>query len=159
VGFDFLETFRRLRKSFLVIDHDPEIIGQLNAAKVEHRYGDGSDLEFLETLELSDADIVVSTIPDVETNLLIAHQAKRGAEEPPTVMAVAHNISNALELYDGGVDYVILPHFLGGRYASSMVQRFLGHAEAVEEAKKEQLQYLKKRAALGHEHPMIERFR
>ncbi|OGZ00249.1 MAG: hypothetical protein A2945_04445 [Candidatus Liptonbacteria bacterium RIFCSPLOWO2_01_FULL_52_25] len=167
VGFDFLETFKHLRKPFLVVDHDPEIIGQLLHAKVEHRYGDGSDLEFLETLELRNADIVVSTIPDVETNLLIAREAKRvspeqgrrGAGELPTVMAVAHNISNALELYDGGVDYVILPHFLGGRYASSMVHKFFEHAEAVEEAKKEQLDYLKKRSTLGHEHPMIDRFR
>ena len=158
VGFDFIELFKGMKKDFLVIDHDPEIIGQMKMEKVDHEYGDASDIDFLESLKLDEASLIVSTIPDLETNLLIAEAAKRHASGP-IFLTVTHSISNALALYEAGVDYVILPHFLGGKYASEIAKRFLKDAKEIRQMRKEHVKNLLARSALGHEHPVLERFR
>jgi len=58
-------------------------------------------------------------------------------------MAVAHSISNALTLYDAGAAYVILPHFLGGKYASTIAHKLFRKVELAEEMRDEHIKDLK----------------
>ncbi len=158
IGFDFIDTFQQWNRPFLVIDQDPEVIAQLAAERLDHEFGDAGDIELLESLGLSGADIIVSTIPDLETNLLILEVSRKNTNAP-VFMAVAHNISNALRLYEAGATYVILPHFLGGEYASSLAKRFVEKSEDVVAIRAEHIERLKHHSARGHEHPIIERYR
>src|SRR3989344_7438376 len=158
IGLDFLETFVKWQKPFLVIDHDPEVIGMLAKEKIDHSFGNAGDIDFLDTLKLSNAEIIVSTIPDLEINLLILESSQKGENKPP-VMVVAHSISNALRLYEAGAAYVILPHFLGGEYAASFAQKFVQSAKEVQSMRLHHIEYLKHRAEHGHEHPILEKYR
>ena len=158
IGLDFLETFVKWQRPFLVIDHDPEVIGMLAKEKIDHSFGNAGDIDFLDTLKLSNAEIIVSTIPDLEINLLILESSQKGENKPP-VMVVAHSISNALRLYEAGAAYVILPHFLGGEYAASFAQKFVQSAEEVQSTRMHHIEYLKNRAQRGHEHPILEKYR
>lgn len=152
VGFEFIEYFNRQGSRFLVLDHDPEVIAGLARDGVNHEYGDAYDPDLLDELKVSAAELVVSTVPDLETNLVLLASAKR-RDTGPIVMIVAHRISHALELYEAGADYVILPHFLGGAYAASLVGDLTASAGARQKIRTTHIAQLRARTAHGHEHP------
>jgi Kef-type K+ transport system membrane component KefB/Trk K+ transport system NAD-binding subunit len=158
IGFEFVKLFKTEEAKFVVIDHDPDIIQQLAADRVPYEFGDASDIDFLDEFDIRQSELVVSTASDLETNLLILTAAKRGGEGP-TVINVAHSISNALELYSAGSNYVILPHFLGGTHAASLVQKFMDHATKMHNIREEHIAHLLERAERSQEHPELERYR
>ena len=152
LGYDFLETLSYAGKDFLVVEYDPITNADLKRRGVAHEFGDAGDVDFLESLELSGTELVISTIPDSETNLLI-HRAVKAKSPGAIVMVLAHRIKDALSHYDEGVDYVILPHFLGGKYAAELVVKFKDKKSHYKKLRREHIESLKLRIALGHEHP------
>lgn len=152
IGSDFVATLRDMNEKFLVIDHDPEAVERLAKAGIAVEYGDASDWDFLDALEFAKAELVISTIPDSETNTLI-HRAVRQDNERAVVLVVAHRVGDALSHYDEGVDYVILPHFLGGRYAADLVAKFRADKERYGHLRSKHIEHLQQRLDSGHEHP------
>ena len=152
IGYDFMEKFKEHGYTFLVVDHNPETIEKLRQEGVDAEYGDAGDFDFLEALELNGVELAVSTIPDAETNLLI-NKAIKAHNPGAVVMVVAHRIKDALAHYDEGVDYVILPHFLGGKYASEIMIKLQKDENELSSIKKAHIDYLQFRVSLGHEHP------
>lgn len=147
IGYDFKAAFDKLKKKCLVVDFDPHIIEAMRKNGVECRYGDASDPEFLEELSMSCIKMVVSTIPDIETNLLLIKTFQRSRA---VIIVMAYTISEAEALYKEGANYVVMPHFLGGHYASSMLEEFGFHARKFSQERRKHLRYLAKRKAIGH---------
>jgi hypothetical protein len=58
-----------------------------------------------------------------------------------------------MKYYEEGVDYVILPHFLGGEHASNIVTNVRNKKLNLERKRKDHIRHLKNRQAIGHEHP------
>lgn len=154
IGHDFVESFRKLKESFLVVDHNPEILEQLEKRKIQTEFGDASDFDFLQNLDFSNTELVISTIPDAEANLLI-NKAVKNRNRKTVVLVVAHKVNDALNHYDEGVDYVILPHFLGGKHAAELVTSLKSDRKKYSSLRKSHLKYLQLRVALNHEHPQI----
>jgi len=123
VGEDFVKVFRKLGVAFLVVDYNPESIRRLEGEGVPSRFGDAEDPEFLEELGLSKMKLVVSTIPDYKTNGLLIQSVLKDSPRA-IVIPISHNVSEAMGLYDLGASYVVMPHYLGARYASGMIGRF-----------------------------------
>ncbi|RJQ28802.1 sodium:proton exchanger [Candidatus Parcubacteria bacterium] len=151
IGYDFIQTFRRSGKNFLVVDYNPDIVRELSREGINVEYGDAGDLGFLESLNVETAELVVSTLPDVETNLLIA-TVVRQRNHNAVVFAVAHQVADALKLYTAGVDYVVLPHFLGGQYAASLIEKLGSDKGQFAKLRNDHLAYLNLRSSLGHEY-------
>lgn len=158
VSYDFVQLLRKEKIDFLILDHDPEVIEQLKREGYNCEYGDVSNPDFLEDMKLDEARLVISTAADIEADHIIISTAKR-KDTGPLVWVVSNNISNALELYDSGADYVILPHFLGGKYAASLLRRHTRGEINIPNIRKKHIAMLKTRAEYGHEHPQIERRR
>ncbi len=158
VGMDFVESLRKKKKKFLVIDFDPVIVKELKEQGINCRYGDAEDAEFLDSLELGSVKMVISTIPDLETNRLLTEHV-RGVNPDAVLILTAHHIADAHMLYDLGADYVIMPHFLGSSYASEMVITHGANKDTFAYEKKKHLAYLKDKEKHGHEHPVSEKFR
>ena len=59
------------------MDFNPEIIKNLIAEKVPCIYGDVGDIEILERLNLKEASMVISTVPDKNDNLLLIMETKK----------------------------------------------------------------------------------
>lgn len=161
IGFNFIAHFgagrAKDRKGFVVVDHDPEIIASLGRKSIQAIYGDAGDLDLLEELGVSKAELVISTIPNLDTNLLILNAARRETAAIP-VIVLAHSIANAMVLYEAGASYVILPHFLGGEHAASLTREFTKDLKALARIRKEHIAHLKKRVGAGHEHPALARY-
>lgn len=144
VGQDFVGAFKKLGKSYLVVDFNPESIKRLQVEGEPFKFGDAEDIEFLRELSLSKAELCVSTIPDFKTNMLLTLIIR---EENPKaiIIVISHDIKQAEELYSAGATYVIMPHYLGARHAANMISRLEGDRKEFEEEKEKHLAYIQKR--------------
>lgn len=121
-GHEFLHLFRDMKQRYLVVDYDPEVIEHLEAQGVRHAYGDATDTEFLEEINAGHAKFIASTITDKRVNLLILQYLHRYSTDI-TFLCHARTYEDALELYEHGAAYVILPRFLGSEYVTSHIKR------------------------------------
>lgn len=152
IGYDFADSFKREGRQFLVIDYNPETIEELKMNGVSSHYGDASDIGFLEELDTKNLELVISTIPTAATNVLIT-EVIRKSNKKAIIMVLAHTITDALTLYERGVDYVILPHFLGGQYAADIIVKMGTSRRRFSALKTKHVTYLQSKLSLGHEHP------
>lgn len=110
-------------KKFIIIDYDPHVIKKLIAEGIPCRYGDASDIELLEELQLHKAKMVVSTIHDYDTNALILHQTKKLASHLVTILS-ASKVEAAESLYAQGASYVLIPYIVGGHHTAMLIEQF-----------------------------------
>ncbi len=156
IGYDFLESFKKIKKKFLIVDYNPETILDLAKEGIDCRYGDASDSELLNELNFPNAKMVISTIPDFDTNLLLINEIRRFNKEA-VIVVVSHDTDEAIELYDKGATYVIMPHFLGGHHASTLIERYGLNFNKFLKEKIAHIEHLKMRKELGHKHPKHEK--
>ncbi len=106
-------------------------------------------------MNFSKVKMVISTIPAIDTNLLLIKKVKEANKEA-IIAVVSHQIDNALKLYDEGATYVIMPHFLGGCHASTMIESNQLSLSGFLKEKVAHIEHLKLRKEMGHEHPVYE---
>ncbi len=152
IGYSLLKSIKKLKKSYVIIDYDPEIIKKLKSENINCIYGDASNIEFVSEFNLEAAKMFISTIPDIEINMLLLKQFKK-RNNSATIIQTANQIDDALELYKEGSDYVILPHFLGGDYASTLIEKYAGNLQDFLSEKVNHISTLKERKEQGFEHP------
>lgn len=120
---NFLDAFKKLGKSYLVIDYNPETIDQLQAQGVRCRYGDANDPEFLEELELDGVKLVIMNLTDFEANRLVLNHVRYHNQRTVVIsMTKSDKVSSALELYEKGATYVMMPHYLGSSRISNIIR-------------------------------------
>ncbi|MBI2414770.1 cation:proton antiporter [candidate division WWE3 bacterium] len=147
VGYDFIEKFKHLGQSFLCIDYDPDVIKDLVASGINCKYGDVEDADFLDDLNIYESKMIVSTIPEFEANMFLLRMVKKNPEI--IIITISYTIDDALRLYDAGADYVILPHFVGGRFVADMAEKADFDNKKFDEERSSHLDYLKQRKELG----------
>ena len=152
VGYDFIKTFKHFGQAFLCVDFDPDIVSELKQRGINCKYGDAEDSEFLDDLKLAESKIVVSTIPDFDTNLFILKKV-RDTSAGPLVILISYNLEEAIKLYDRGASYVVMPHFISGEFAAKLARDAGYGLSSLSDKKKEHIAYLHERKALGHVHP------
>ncbi len=156
IGYDLLKSFKRTKKKFLIIDYDPEVIVNLAKEGIDCRYGDASDFELLNELNLNNIKMIYSTIPDFDTNILLISKI-REINTKAIIIVISHQIDEAMKLYDQGATYVIMPHFLGGHHASTLIEKYGFNVNKFLKQKITHVEYLQDRKNQGHEHPQHHR--
>lgn len=121
-GYEYIKAFRELKERYIVIDYDPNVIDSLEEEGVRHAYGDATDAEFLNELNVPRAKLVVSTITDQATNMTLLHYV-RAANQTTSFICHANNLDEANELYQAGASYVTLPHYIGSERVSGFIKR------------------------------------
>ncbi len=157
IGFDILESLKKIKSKFLVVDYDPEVISKLTKKKYTCMYGDANDFELLNDLNLSTTKMVISTIPLLETNLLLINKV-REENKKAIILVVSHQIDEAMRLYEEGATYVLMPHFLGGKQFSMMIENHKLSTSKFLKEKILHLEHLDYRKKLGQDHPRHEDF-
>src|SRR3989338_9673569 len=140
------KMFKKLKKmkiSFAVVDYNPKAILVLAKEKIDCIYGDGGDADFLTEIPLAKAKMIISTIPDEASNLTIRERLKKYGSKAAFI-ATAEQPHTALDLYKAGVDFVLIPHHLGGQYASHLVQQHHTNKTEYQKLGKHHYQQLKK---------------
>ncbi len=121
-GAEFIRTFRSMKKRFVVVDYDPDAVELIERQHVNFMYGDATDAELIEELNLDTSKLVVSTISDFATNEFLASWLK--ANNPGAVfVGSADTARQAAHLYSNGAAYVMMPHFIGSEKISTFMKR------------------------------------
>ena len=156
IGFGILTSLKKIKKNYLVVDFDPEVISDLKKLRIPSVYGDVDDEILLNELPLKKLKLVISTIPDFETNELLIETVKLENKEA-IIIVRAHSIEDAMDLYKKGADYVLTPHFLGGEYLANMLQEIKTDKEGYKKEKEKHIKMLNERMKKGYKHPDIEK--
>ena len=121
-GQEFVQMFKQLKQSYLVIDYDPEVIDVLEHHKINHLYGDITDIELLDEAEVAKAKLIVCTITDFASSASLLQYLERKNSQA-VVIVEAENPRHATQLYERGASYVILPHYIGSEQISAFVKK------------------------------------
>jgi len=137
MGSLFLNVFKKLGKKVCVVDNNPEVVRSLMKDGISCLYGDASNLEIFSKMNLGKVKLVVSTIPDEDLSLFLLRHFKK------KVIVTAEHVSEALDLYKEGADYVIVPHVLTGELISGVLRKIVKSGFKLGKLKEEHVRHLK----------------
>jgi Kef-type K+ transport system membrane component KefB len=139
MGESILEALEDMDIPVVVVDFDPKIVEKLKDKKVHRLFGDIADLDIQERAKLDEAKMVISTIPDIEDNLLLLKELKH-ENRKAKIVVMAMDTRDAKILYKEGADYVILPYLAGGRQIAKIIMD--NHLDNIESLKQKDQKYL-----------------
>ena len=121
-GHEFIKTFQQLHKRYLVIDYDPITVDIMQQKHIPCLYGDATDTELLDEIGIHTAKLIISTVSDFETNeQLVRHLNLLNPEV--VIVCNANSYEEALQLYELGSSYVIIPHHASSEHLNSLILR------------------------------------
>ncbi len=137
-GHEFVNTFRDMKKKYIVVDYNPDVIETLERQHIHHAYGDATDYELLEELGLAKAEMVVSILPGQTTNRELL-KYYLGKNSNGIFICHATSYDNAAELYELGASYVMLPHFIGSEKMSAFIRQHGNDKDAFDTYRKKHI--------------------
>jgi Kef-type K+ transport system membrane component KefB/Trk K+ transport system NAD-binding subunit len=140
-GHEFLKMFEQLKKRFVVIDYDPEVIDHLERHKIQYLYGDATDIELLQEAGLDKAKLIVSVVTEFETTEAIVSYAAKNNRRA-VIICHADNAEHAGKLYELGASYVMMPHYIGSEKISAFIKRTGLKKSEFKKFREKHLQYL-----------------
>ncbi|MFQ5620903.1 MAG: NAD-binding protein [Candidatus Nanoarchaeia archaeon] len=155
IGYDLVKPMTNIKGGFLAIDYNPQVVSELQGQNINCVYGDVDDVVLLDEVNLKKPKLFFSTIPFHETSMNIVRNVRK-VNKKAIIIVVAHQIKDALGLYEEGASFVLLPHFIGGKHAAHMIKKYKTTKKFYAAEKKKQIKYLKDRIKRGHEHPVHE---
>lgn len=115
VGGEVIKFLQKEKIAVVVLDFNPRQVEALKRARVPAVYGDMTDPEMLDSLNLPNAKLLISTSPSVDDNLFLLAQLKERRLDLSVIMR-AETAAEAKQLYKKGADLVILPEILAGNF-------------------------------------------
>ncbi len=144
IGKRILKKVLNYRKKIIVFDINPETIKKLMNKKIPCIYGDIGEISTIEELFAFRPKMVVSSVQNFNDNALLIKKVKQESGKI-IILVTAQDAQDALKLYDEGADYVFVPHFIGGDYASNVVEESFKDMPSLLNRKLKELKELKKR--------------
>ena len=139
MGESIMEALEDRDMDVVLVDFNPSILKKLATKKIHRLFGDIADLDIQERARLTQAKLVISTIPDAEDNMLLLKELKHENRKAKVVM-MALDSHDAKLLYKEGADYVILPHLAGGRQIAEIILD--NHLDKIEKLRDKDIKYL-----------------
>ena len=121
-GSGFVKVMKSLTKKNLVIDYDPDAIDELERKQIPYIYGDATDPELLDELNMKKTKLVISHIGDFDSNRQIVEYITQ-KNTKTVIICHADSAHQAAELYGLGASYVMLPHYIGSEKISAFIKR------------------------------------
>lgn len=122
---DHLSTVDQgIMSKLVVVDFNPNIHERLSNIGVKAIYGDVSHIDTLQHSGIEDVHVVVSTIPDsllVGTNNLTLVKQMQQLCPNARIIVTAESIQDALDMYNAGADYVLLPRVLTAQHLKEIL--------------------------------------
>ncbi len=113
VGGEIVRFLKKEKHPLVVLDFNPHQVEILLSQEIPVIFGDASDPEVLDLLSLSDAKMIISTSPDLESNKTLLEDLKLRNINIPAIIR-AETIKDAETLYKRGADFCILPEIMAG---------------------------------------------
>lgn len=120
-GTSLSRFFRKRNKDFVVVDFNPAVYSRMAAQNYNIIFGDITDADIIEAANLKGAKLVVSTISQLEDNLILLEYIKKLEKPPRTIMTMSTK-RDAIKLYEKGASYVIVPDIVAGEYIRHLIE-------------------------------------
>ena len=120
MGGALMEELLSKKDKLLIVDYNPDVINVLKKKKISCIYGDITSPELLDKIDLKKLKLVISTIPCYEENLHLVKKIKRLAPHLK-VIATGSRISETLNLYKAGADFVVTPKIIAGQELAHII--------------------------------------
>ncbi len=143
VGEHIIKTLQKQKTQFLVVDHNPDVAEKYSALGIPVLCGDITDPHIQELAALKTAKLVISTLPDLNDNLMVIDAVAKNKSKTK-VIVTAQEESDATILYDRNTDYVILPHFIGGMHIARLLGTGIGFNSHLKALKQNHLKLLRR---------------
>lgn len=121
MGKSVLDALLSEGEKVLVVDFNPDVVKNLISKKVKSIFGDISDFEIQERAALRDAKLIISTVSDIEDNMILISEIKK-IKKGPKIVAIANDNGEEKELYKAGANYVVQPHLLSGKHVAHLIK-------------------------------------
>ncbi|MBI4439209.1 cation:proton antiporter [Candidatus Woesearchaeota archaeon] len=108
-----IPALRKMRKQFILVDHNPEKIKSLSESGISCICSDMTNPEVFEQANLKEASAIISTVHNFQANTALIRKIK-GERSKAIVMVASNDEEEAIRLYEAGADFVIIPLTLGG---------------------------------------------
>lgn len=115
------EVLEKNNLSYMVVDHNPEVITILKSKNIPHVFGDATNEDLYKEVLKHGVKMVISTVRDEDDDWLIISQTKQ-VNDKTIVIVVSNHIDEALELYDHGADYVVMPDYISAHHTWLMLE-------------------------------------
>ncbi len=122
LGSHLIASLQKNKESFILIDFNPDVVSHFKHLGVTAICGDIADPYIQEVAALSDAKMIICTIPDFHDTLALLEAMRSFSKKRTRIIVAASDEQEALELYKKGADYVLLPHFVGGVHLLDIVE-------------------------------------
>lgn len=143
MGTVFLKQLKKLKSKLLVVDFNPDITKSLTKQGVDCIYGDASNPELLQRIKddyLKNLKTIISTLPRLEDNLLLLQYFRKA--KPSLFIALrAEKIHEALQLYEAGADYVMVPLVISAEQSLDTIEKLSKHSSG--KLKQDHINYLR----------------
>jgi Kef-type K+ transport system membrane component KefB len=121
LGSHIIDTLIKQKLDFVIIDHNPEVTEHYESLGLNAICGDISDAYIQELAHADKAKLIISTVPNFHDNLTLVENIKAKKLKTKLIFA-AQDEEEALYLYDKNIDYVLLPHFIGGIHLAKILE-------------------------------------
>ena len=122
IGNVIRPVLQKMGKKIVVVDFNPSVIDSLDTSGILAIYGDMGDSELYERLNLSDAEAVISTVPDINDSLHLLSEVKACGKKIVVVVTAVDEMEEK-RLYAAGASFVLVPHNVGGQYLAQELER------------------------------------
>ncbi len=125
LGHHLIDALKKQKTPFVIVDFDPEIVERYAEAGLLAVCGDITDEFVQEQINLSNAKLIISTVPDFNDNLALVHAihtATAHRRVKPKLIFSAQDDAETKVLYEKNLDYVISPHFMGGLHLAKILE-------------------------------------
>ncbi len=130
------------KEKLLIIDFNPDIIEELSKAGYDCFYGDIIDPLIFDNIDFREAEIVISTSPNLEDNINLMTGMKLAGKTGKVILR-AESGEDARILYEKGADYVFVPLYSSGQYLGKILNTD-PELKDIEELKNKDLAFIDK---------------
>jgi len=144
IGWKVCEAFSEKNMKYAVVDFNPEAVKTLKNRGISVFFGDVSDVEFLESLPLEKAKMIVCTIPSAEDQITLFKHIRKINKGVILVGNLYYN-TYLDDLYEAGANYVMMTHLLGGSWIAELIKNKTWTNKTFQDLRKQQKQEMQLR--------------
>ncbi|MBI3342186.1 cation:proton antiporter [Candidatus Curtissbacteria bacterium] len=146
MGWDILLSLKNKIEvdQILVVDFNPDIVKTLKASGYNAVFGDISDPEVLEELELGRAKLIIMTALHIHDSEHLIRFAKSKNYKGP-IVAASYWMHDAIRLYELGADLVVVPEMIGGKHIARIVSEDWNNLSKIKKEKSKRFEELMSR--------------
>ncbi len=122
-GSRLLTFFKKKRMPYIIVDFNPDIYKKLSAENEPIIFGDVTDPEILDAIQIHKAHLVISTIDSLNDNLLVLEHISH-LEKKPLSIFTSGTREDAIKLYEFGASYVIVPDVVAGDHIRNLLRLY-----------------------------------